>query len=121
MTVGYRLRELCKEKGITEEILSSHLNIDVQTIYDWEANKSAPDLIKAKQIAELLGISLDDFFNDSDSNKHSQESLFSLDFLSGTKLMLCGELLIFLAYVFTSASILFIIGLLLFVTGLFRK
>ena len=121
MTVGHRLRELCKGNGMTEEILSSHLNVDVQTIYDWEANKSVPDLIKAKQIAELFGISVDDFFNASDSHMRSQESLFSLDFLSGTKLMLCGELLIFLAHVFSSAPILFIIGLLLFVAGLFHK
>lgn len=121
MTLGHKLRELREERGITTEMLADHLNVEIQNIHDWENDKLTPDLIMAKQITKLFGVSIDDLFDSSGSPKKTDDLSFSLDYFSGTKLMLCGELLIFLAHVFSSASILFFIGLLLFITGLFRK
>ncbi len=121
MTIGKKLYELREKKGISTTTLADRLNLDTEEILDWENDKAVPDLITAKQLADLLDVTLNDLFDTTDSCTSKYDSSFSLDFFSGTKLMLCGALLIFFSHIFTSASILFIIGLLLFIVGLFRK
>jgi len=47
-------------KGLTQEELAEKLSVTRQTISKWETGESAPDLVKAKQLAEVFGVSLDE-------------------------------------------------------------
>lgn len=62
MTLGNKIAELRKEKGITQEVLANALGVSNQAVSKWEANQSCPDIQLLPQIADLFGITLDDLF-----------------------------------------------------------
>lgn len=60
MTLGDKIIELRKKKKLTQEQLSERLGVTRQTLSNWENNTTNPDIMQAKNIAELFKISLDD-------------------------------------------------------------
>ncbi len=60
MTVGERLLELRKKKGISQEEASNILNVSRQTISKWETGESCPDFDKIVPLCELYGITPDE-------------------------------------------------------------
>lgn len=57
--IGERLRELRKDKYMTQDELASILNVDKTLISSYETNKSEPtDAIKL-QLAKLFNVSID--------------------------------------------------------------
>lgn len=60
MTVGERLLELRKKKGISQEEASNILNVSRQTISKWETGESCPDFDKILPLCELYGITPDE-------------------------------------------------------------
>lgn len=53
-----QLQKLRKEKGITQDILASHLGVSPQAVSKWE-NGSYPDGDLLPQIADFFGVSID--------------------------------------------------------------
>lgn len=60
MTVGERLLELRKKKGISQEEASNILNVSRQTISKWETGESCPDFDKILPLCELYEITPDE-------------------------------------------------------------
>ena len=62
MSFGETLRELRKEKGLTQEALGEALSLAPQTISKWERGESMPDASLLPALAGTLGCSLDTLF-----------------------------------------------------------
>lgn len=62
MTLGNKIAELRKEKGMTQEALANQLGVSNQAVSKWEANQSCPDIQLLPVIADLFEISLDSLF-----------------------------------------------------------
>ena len=56
---GTRLRQLRKEKQITQTDLASRLGVTQQAVGKWETGRSSPDQTTLLQLADYFGISLD--------------------------------------------------------------
>ena len=56
MSLGERLYELRKKKGLSQEEVADQLNVTRQTISKWETDESKPDFDKIVPICELFGI-----------------------------------------------------------------
>ena len=63
MTLGQKITELRKTQGLTQEKLSEKLGVSRQTISNWEADSTNPDINQAKEIAEIFQVSLDDLLS----------------------------------------------------------
>lgn len=62
MSFGETLRELRKQKGLTQETLGEALSLAPQTISKWERGESMPDASLLPALARTLGCSLDTLF-----------------------------------------------------------
>lgn len=57
MTTLERVKELCKNRGITVKRLEEKLEIPNNTIYQWK--RIAPSLDKIQKVADYFGVSID--------------------------------------------------------------
>ncbi len=62
MKLGNRLKELCLQKGFTQEALAGAVRVTRQTITAVEKGKHVPSVKLALEIAQVLGVSLEDVF-----------------------------------------------------------
>jgi transcriptional regulator, XRE family len=62
LELGYKIKELRAEKGITQEELAKTLNLSVSTISMYEINKILPSPSVLLDIAKFFNISLDELF-----------------------------------------------------------
>ena len=62
MTLGNKIAELRKEKGLTQEALANALGVSNQAVSKWEANQSCPDIQLLPQIADFFRVSVDSLF-----------------------------------------------------------
>ena len=78
MTLGQKITELRKSQSLTQERLSEKLGVSRQTIANWEADSTNPDINQAKAIAELFQVSLDDLLSvEVDVEAKEERSLLS--------------------------------------------
>lgn len=62
MKLSNRLKELRLQKGFTQEALAGAVRVTRQTIIAVEKGKHAPSVKLALEIAQVLGIALEDVF-----------------------------------------------------------
>ncbi len=58
-TLGQKIKELRKEKGLTQIQLAEKLNVNKSTIAKYETDKIEPSLLLLKQIAIFFDVSAD--------------------------------------------------------------
>ena len=58
-TLGARLQELRKQKGLTQEQLAEKLNITNHSVSKWEKDINAPDITLLVELADLFETSVD--------------------------------------------------------------
>lgn len=56
------IRELRRQRGISQEVLASALGISIQAISKWETGNSLPDILLIPNIAKFFGITIDELF-----------------------------------------------------------
>ena len=57
------LLQLRKQKKMTQEDIAERVGVSRQAVAKWESGETIPDLEKARQLAGVLGVSLDDLTN----------------------------------------------------------
>ena len=61
-----RIQEICKEKGITMQILAKRMNITYQALY--ASVSGNPTIGKLKEIADALEVTITDLFDRAEDN-----------------------------------------------------
>ena len=61
--MGERIRELRKQRGMTQEKLAEHLGVTFQAVSKWESGATMPDVLLIPAIASLFGVSTDELFD----------------------------------------------------------
>lgn len=62
MNIGNKIKELRKQRGITQEQLANSIGISFQAVSKWENNIALPDITLAPILAGYFGISMDELF-----------------------------------------------------------
>lgn len=63
MKIGNFLKELRKEKGITQAQLAETLNVSARTVSRWETGSNMPDISILVDIADYYDISIPEIIN----------------------------------------------------------
>ena len=69
--LGDNLKEIRKQKGLSQEVLAGKLNVVRQTVSKWEKNLSVPDAAMLQKIAEELEVSVNEILG-ADINKEKE-------------------------------------------------
>lgn len=64
-TFGQFLSERRKEIGLTQEQLGSKLFVGESAVSKWENDKTKPDIVIIKELANILSISVDELLSAS--------------------------------------------------------
>ena len=64
--IGQTIRQLRRQRGIGQEVLSQALGVSVQAISKWETEASLPDVLLLPDIARFFGVSIDLLFRGSE-------------------------------------------------------
>ena len=73
MSLGERLYELRKKKGLSQEEVADRLNVTRQSVSKWETDESKPDFDKIIPICELFEISSNELLSGTKEEKEEQE------------------------------------------------
>lgn len=79
MTLGNKIAELRKAKGMTQEALANALGVSNQAVSKWEANQSCPDIQLLPQIADIFEISLDNLFGREVQGEQQDDIVIKID------------------------------------------
>lgn len=69
MSIGTRILQKRKEKGLSQEKLGEQLNVSRQTVYKWETDQSTPEIANLIAMAEILDVSVGWLINDEDTKE----------------------------------------------------
>ena len=73
--IGEFLKELRKEKGITQEQLADKLFVSRRTVSRWETGSNMPDLDVLVELADLYEVDLRDIFNGQRRDQNMDKEL----------------------------------------------
>ena len=73
MSLGERLYELRKKKGLSQEEVAEKLNVTRQSVSKWETDESKPDFDKIVPICELYEISTNELLSGTQEEKEEKE------------------------------------------------
>lgn len=62
LQIGNRIKQLRKERGLTQEHLAELMGLSFQAISKWENNISLPDITLIPKLADIFGVTTDDLF-----------------------------------------------------------
>ena len=60
MDLGHQLKELRKEKGVSQEDLANVLGVSRQAVYKWENNKGYPDIENLIRLSDYFEVTIDE-------------------------------------------------------------
>ena len=61
--LGEKIKQLRKQKNISQEVLANHLGVSFQAVSKWETEATQPDVIMIPAIASFFGVSTDELFD----------------------------------------------------------
>lgn len=79
MKIGYKINQLRKLSGMTQEQLSEKLNVSRQTISKWESEATTPDLESVVRVSKIFHVSLDDLLLEGGSDVTDQKETITLE------------------------------------------
>lgn len=68
MTLGTKIYEKRKEKGLTQEALAEKLGVSPQAVSKWENDASCPDIALLPKLAKLFEISVDELLSEGNES-----------------------------------------------------
>ena len=63
MTIGKRIAQLRREKGLTQEELSQMMEVSAQAVSKWENDQTCPDITSLPKLAKILGVTVDELLS----------------------------------------------------------
>ena len=110
--IGKFLKELRKEKGITQEEFAEMLNVSGRTVSRWETGTNMPDISLLVDIAEIFDVSIPEIINGERKSeimeKEVKETVLSLsDYAEAINKKIKGRLL--------ALTVIAIVGMIAFV------
>ncbi len=63
MNIGNKIKELRKQRGITQEQLADSIGVSFQAVSKWENNITLPDITLAPTLASYFGVTMDVLFD----------------------------------------------------------
>lgn len=116
---GSFLKELRKEKGLTQEQLSEILGVTNRSISRWENGVNMPDFDLVIEIANYFGVSIDEFLNGERKNdmvdKRTEETLLKVaDYTNEERIRVTRQL----NRIFMAGIIAFLVYMVLGINGL---
>lgn len=72
MTLGQRIQQKRKEKGLSQEKLGEQLNVSRQTVYKWENDQTIPELFNLIAMAEILDVKVGWLINEEENESDLQ-------------------------------------------------
>lgn len=73
-TFGQRLARLRKAKGLTQEDIANKINISPQAVSKWENDISTPDIYVLAELADILGVSVDELLGREEVKEETKEN-----------------------------------------------
>lgn len=64
--IGEKISALRSQKGMTQRELADILHVSDKNVSKWECGRSVPDIFYLKQLADLFGVTVDYFIDQSD-------------------------------------------------------
>ena len=74
--IGNFLKELRKEKNVTQEQLAEQLNVSGRTVSRWETGNNMPDISLLVEISELYEVSIPEIINGERKSENMNNSFF---------------------------------------------
>ena len=68
MTLGNRIAQYRKEKGLTQEALAQAMNVSAQAVSKWENDQTCPDITSLPQLSRILGVTVDELLSGKTEN-----------------------------------------------------
>ncbi|MGG1880168.1 helix-turn-helix transcriptional regulator [Paenibacillus cisolokensis] len=75
MSLGLRIKNLRKDKGLTQRDLASKLEIDNTTVSKWEADVYEPDTATLNKLADLFEVTADYLLGRTNNPKGYQSNM----------------------------------------------
>lgn len=72
--IGQRIRELREAQGMSQKDLSYAADLDRSYIASVENGQRNISIVNIEKVAIALGVTLKEFFNDGEFNKHTRSS-----------------------------------------------
>ena len=77
MSIGEKIRDLRKKRGMSQEELAEALQVSRQTIYKWENDLTMPDASNLKALTRVLKVSYEELLEDKKTKNATKDD--SLD------------------------------------------
>ena len=74
MTIGQRIAQKRKERGLSQEALGDQLGVSRQAIYKWESDTALPEIEKLVALSRLFGVSVGWLLGVEEDAPHEPES-----------------------------------------------
>lgn len=74
MTIGEKIYELRKLKGLSQEELAEKLNVSRQSVSLWETNQTVPQIDYLMELSKIFNVSLDELCGNGNIEKTEQPS-----------------------------------------------
>ena len=116
MSIGERLYNLRKERGLSKEDLANELGVSRQTVSKWETGESTPDFDKIVPICNYYGITSDELISGKQNIVEAQKENKKAKFARNIAISVALYILSLVAIIATSAIGQEIIGVCLFFT-----
>ena len=68
MTLGKRIAQYRKEKGLTQEALAQAMNVSAQAVSKWENDQTCPDITSLPQLSRILDVTVDELLSGNTEN-----------------------------------------------------
>lgn len=78
MTLGEKLLNLRKKKGLSQEKLAAMITVSRQAVSKWESNETTPDIGNLLQLSKIFNVSLDFLLNDEIEDANDVPVLLTL-------------------------------------------
>ena len=93
--ISRQIRNIRREKGITQDMMASKIHVTRQTISGWETGRTHPDVDQLPEIAASLGITVEELLGEDAAGTSYQVSVKSRVCI----IAVCGVMLVMLAFV----------------------